>query len=435
MAVVALLFANQLTSLSRLDEVTWSAQAGSMLVLGLGILATFAATPISLLLAWTALDVLALALALLRQSPQSLRQQAVREFAWRSVGSMSLLAAILINANQSGAASIDAVGPAGVAFALLAVGFRLGVLPIQVAPAQGAQALRGFGNVMKMVPLAGSLVLLVRLAEGRWQSGWSVLALFLVSLAVVFGAINWYAARDAMAGRRFWVLATASLSFISAIAGSPTAAAAWGLALLMGGSVLFFASHQISRMALLVGLALWVITPLPLSPAEPALDVIQQLSPAAGFVFLASAMLLLAGFIKHGLVGTREAASSVLGARVLMIIGLLWMPLTLISIMLRRSAPEDISPLRLGLGLLLILTASALEIGRRRRLGPTSLTSDRPVLTQLLAFPWFYRGLWRTYRMLQFGTGFMSALLEGSGGFLWVLLLLALVLSVFFGGA
>ena len=434
LAILALLLTNQLTLLSRMNELTWRNQAGGQVLMGLGLLAVFAATPVMLILLWSIFDVLDLTAKVLGDHSEQVRQEGVRQFAWRLVGSFLLALAVAVGAANGTPLNFDMMSGSAVPLVLLAVGFRLGVLPLQVSAAQ-ERTPTGLETALTLVPMASSLVLLVRTAGPAWTSGWANLALILVAIAAVFGSLNWWFAPDEQRGRRYWILALAALAFASAILGTPMAATAWGLVLLLAGGLLFNFSHQVNRSILVVALGLLGLSMLPLTPSEPGLLLLLEPSWPLALIFLLSLTMLFAGYLKHGVRLDRTSSSSVLGARVLMALGLLLLPITHFLTIWRQPELLQLDISSTWLALFPAAAVAGLEYGRRRWLGPNSLVAQQPLFERWFSFQWLYRWLWRGYRILQFGIGFLSGLLEGNGGFLWVMLLLALVLSLFFGGA
>ena len=128
-ALITLVLAMMLTEVARATESMWSAWAAGVLLGALGILAIFAGNPLTLLMAWTAIDIAELLIILGQNIPKNMRERVVVAFSVRVVGSGMLLAAALLTSNTGLEWTFVNIPSQAAVLLLLAVGLRLGVLP------------------------------------------------------------------------------------------------------------------------------------------------------------------------------------------------------------------------------------------------------------------------------------------------------------------
>jgi hypothetical protein len=224
----------------------------------LGLLAVFAGNPLTLLLAWTAIDFIELGLLINEPMPNAVRSQVVLAFSARFTGSLVLIAAIVAARAGDALLTFESIPTSSALLLLLSAGLRLGVLPLHLPFLQGLPARRGLGTMSRLVPAAASLVLLARVSVTIATSGqpfpYAPYLLILSGLAALYSGISWFTAANELEGRPAWVLGFSSLSIASAVRAQPGASLAWGVAAVFSGGLLFLSSardRQISWITLL----------------------------------------------------------------------------------------------------------------------------------------------------------------------------------------
>ena len=91
-SLVTLVLAVILTDAARATEADWLNWAGSLLLTSLGFLVVLAANPLTLLLTWTALDLVEMGVLLNQVSASRVRRQVIMVIATRMLGSGVLIA-------------------------------------------------------------------------------------------------------------------------------------------------------------------------------------------------------------------------------------------------------------------------------------------------------------------------------------------------------
>jgi hypothetical protein len=426
--MVAVLLTDATTSAS-IDPNAWAA---TMAFSGLGLVAIFAGNPLTLVLAWALIDLVEAWILLERVEGSPARERVVVAFSMRAAGNSMVVLAMLW-AHYLGTPFSFAQVPAQVSvFLLLAAGFRLGILPPHQPFISEPPLRRSLGTVIRLAPVASSLVLLVRAAEAGAPAGWRLVLLILALASALMGGLAWLLAKSELDGRPYWILSAAALAFIAATVAAPQASLWWGLALLFGGGIVFLKLARNRRWLILFGLGFIGITALPFTPAWYATQVYSHLPWLAVVPTFLAHVILLAGFLRHAL--RVDSADEPLESWVQVIYpsGLALLPLTQIGIWLAAWSGNPAGAFT-GVwwaGLLASGLAFLLWVWTRRKADLVSieLVSGSP----MVMFDWLYRIFWRFYYFLTSLFDFMAHLLEGEGGVLWAILFFLMLTSIFF---
>lgn len=413
------------------NPLSW---AGTLTLTGLGLLAVLADNPLTLALAWAAIDLTELVIQLRAVRGAAASERVVTAFASRAVGIGLLLWAGMVS--QAAGASLDFQNtlPQAGLYLLAAAGLRLGVLPLHLPFSSESALRRGFGTLLRIVTAASSLVVLARIPSASMTTGFAPMLLILAAIAAIYGGWMWIRSPDELTGRPFWMIGLASLAVAATLRGNPLGAAAWSVTLILAGGALFLSSFSQKWMnrALLAGA--WALSSLPFSPTATGWESGAPANWAvwvSGPFFLLAQGFLISGFIRHA----RQRPAAALESKPIWAgnvypagIGLL----LLVAISLGWFGWEG--ALRVGawtLGLIAAALATALVrlTPRLRILNPARAHWVRPEAggSRLDAF---YRGLWGVYQSLGRLSQGISATLEGEGGVLWTLLMLALFISL-----
>lgn len=429
LSLSTLVLAVILTEIGRAPEADWAAWAGSLILAALGILAVLAGNPLTLLLAWTAIDLFELLILLVQVKPSALRERVVIAFSARVLGSVLLTAAAMV-ARSEGQVLTFAIMPAqsGV-FLLLAAGLRLGVLPLHLPFLQDLPLRRGMGTMVRLAPPAAALVLLARTATAGGETLMSPILLGLTGLAALYGSAAWVFARNELEGRPLWILGGCALAVAAAIRGQPAASLAWGLAVLFSGGLLFLSSARDRGLTWLTLAGLLGISTLPYSPAWSGLHIYAQPSHLILIVFLLSHVLLVLGYIRHTLRPGAHLADMERWVWLIYPLGLAVLPTTHFFLGLWSNQGMETVPV-LGWVTGLIVTGLAIWFAILVRRMPANLTSALAAVSAFFSMDWLYQLFWRFYRSSGRVVGFVTAVMEGEGGVLWALLIIVMLFSV-----
>lgn len=434
-SVVTLILAVILTASARENfpaPIPWAA----MLVLGgLGLLAVLADNPLSLLMIWSAIDLVELVAHLRSVDGPQPSEKVVTAFATRVAGSGVVVWANMVSISTGSPMNFQNAPPQVGLYLLLAAGLRLGVLPLHMPYASESALRRGFGTTLRLVSAASSLVLLARIPTASVISAFTPYLLSLAALAAIYGGWMWLRAPDELTARPYWLIGLASLAMASALRGNPVGAAAWGCALLLSGGALFLSSANHVWLSRALWIGMWGISALPLSMTATGWgSTVPSFWPVWPFLLFAQA-LLLAGYLRHAMRPTLRINFESLDRATQYVypvgIGILLTTLFSLGLWGWEGAFRAGTwfPALLGtlLGGITIWLAPRLRV-----LTPLRAHWVRPNATSWI--DWGFRGLWGLYRQVGRLSNAFSAIMEGDGGFMWTLLFMVLFISLIIQG-
>jgi len=469
LALATLLLAVILTAPMHQQGVNWHAWASSLALTSFGLLAVLAANPLTLMLAWAAIDILEIAILLVQVRESKVHVQTLADFTARISG-LGLLLWADITARSAGNGlffTSDASGltaPAHLSLLLLiAASLRLGVLPLHLPYLQEPPMRRGLGTSLRLIPAAASLVLLARTAYAGVPEAWVPALLVLVGLSALYGAILWFTAADEMSGRPFWILSMTAFAVASAACGVPESSLAWALACIFSGGLLFLYSARHRNMLPLPLFGLLGFSGLPFTPAWDGMQLYSSLPSSFLIpVFVLAHALLVSGYIRHAIRPEPSPEHSQRWSWVLFLLGLVLLPVLQIVLFIGTmyftgpawqvfrqagetglwAMPGNYASLPLftwiggaiGLG----LAALFLWLKYRRRsnleLSPYMPSGLVSIIQKTLSMRWFYDLIGISLRLAVRFVRQVTAVLEGEGGILWVLVLLALLVALLIRG-
>jgi len=431
-----------LTSLARMAVLSPVSWIGAVALALVGLLAVMADNILALALVWTAIDLLEYLNTLRISHSSSLNERAVISFSFRATGTGFALWAAVVSAAGGQLASLEETPPQAWLFMLLAVGLRLGVIPLHLAYRDDPALRRGIGTSLRLTAAATSLVVLARLPVGVVDETLLPFLLALVALAAIYAGWKWLSLPDEISARPYWIIGMNALSLAAALRGNPQGSAAWGAALvLFGGLSFLYSSRQAWFTRLFAVLALFLLS-LPFTLTATGWMGKFPLPALFWPLFLAAHAMLVAGYIRHLFRGgdtpfgelprwAQAAYPPGLGIIVatILLTGLWGWPgslqigaWTIALIMVALAALVGFATLRLR----------RLFISQR-----DSPAAEEPVEARISYFALaqeFLAGLlWGLYRLVGRLFGYLSALLEGDGGLLWTLLLLLIFIAALRG--
>lgn len=437
-SVVTLVLGVILTAAARENFPAPIPWAAALILGGLGLLAVLADNPLSLLMAWSAIDLTELVTQLRSVDGPEPSEKVVTAFATRIAGIGVLIWATMVSISAGSPMNFqDAPSQAGL-YLLLAAGLRLGVLPLHLPYASESAIRRGFGSALRLVSAASSLILLARIPTASVISVFTPFLQIAAALAALYGGWMWLRAPDELTARPFWLIGLASLAMASALRGNPVGAAAWGCALLLSGGALFLSSAHHIWLSRALWVGLWGISALPFSlTATGWASNISPFWPVWPFLLIAQAMLL-AGYLRHAMRPSLRVSYGSLDRAAQYIypvgIGILLGAMLLLGVWGWQGS------LQFGAWLPAIIGAALGGISmwlapRLRMLTPIRAHWVRPTATAATSWmDWFFRGLWGLYRLIGRVSNSFSIILEGDGGFMWTLLFMVLFISLIIQG-
>ena len=436
--LVALAAAVILTSPARTSSpVNPASWAGTLALTALGLLAVLADNPLSLVLGWTAIDLTEFFNTLRASDSPSLSERTVISFAIRAAGTgFALYASVVSAANGQTFLFEKATAQTGI-FLLLAVGLRLGVLPLHLTYRSEPVLRRGFGTVLRLLTAATSLIVLARMPASALDPRYIPYLLIFVALAALYGGWQWLFSPDELNGRPYWIIGMSALSIAANLRGSSSGSAAWGAALVLFGGISFlYSARQKWFTRVFSGLGILLLAlPFTLTSTGWTGDFVW---PGLFWpLFLAAHFMLVAGYIRHlSRAGEAQYSELPTWAQSAYPMGLAILVLTAVLTGLWGWP----GALKLGLWaagavVSVLCLLAGLAVWRFKRFAPGEVpgtpTIRKSRLGDLLEF--LGRIFWGVYRLAGRLFNLGDSLLEGDGGLLWTLLLLVLFIIIYRG--
>ncbi len=433
-SLVTLILATLLTALARPTLNNIPAWAGTLAIGSVGLLAILAENPLTLVLAWTAIDLAELFTLITSVRGRRLRERVVISFTTRVFGSAFLLWASFTSVAAGGRLNfVTAPGQAGI-YMIIAAGLRLGVLPMHLPFRTESALRRGFGTMLRLTSAASSLILLSRTRFDTQNSGIIPYLLLFVTFAALYSSWMWLRATNILDARPYWVLGMGSLALAATLRGNPTGSIAWGVALILGGGALFLSSveHPWLKRALWLNMLFMAGLPFTLTATG------WQHTGSASWFFtpflMAAHALLLAGYFRHAQ-RTQEtplvASNSFLLA--LYPAGILLFSLAEFGLgIFGWEGAVQLGAWFISLPTVALAAALIWLRPRIRALNPLEAHWLTP--NTETGFNRVYNFFWNTYYGLRAFLQQLTNILESDGGILWALLFLIVFASMLAGG-
>ncbi len=429
LALAALAMAVIWTSVVRAESESL-AWAGTLTLTALGILAVAAENPLTLLLAWSFIDLSELIMMLRSTEGESQTEGVIIAFAVRLAGTGLVLWANLISIAAGTPLDFRSTPPNTGIYLLIAAGLRLGVLPLHLPYRKDNVIRRGFGTALRLVSAAASLALLARIPATALKSPLTPYLLTLAAITALYAGWMWLRSSDEILGRPFWILGFASLAVAESLRGNPAGSVGWGVAMVLCGGALFLFSARRRNILWLFLPAPLVLSTLPFSLTASAWRTGNSVSWLFIIPFLPAEALLIAGFLRHALhPGETSLESQAKWVTIIYPTGLL----ILIAIALLLGFWGWVGAQTIGLwwlAVVVIILAAGFAVLALRVFVHMPSVGISNQWTQIFRINWLYSVLAGLYNFLHRIAYIITSSLEGDGGLLWTFLLVVLILSI-----
>lgn len=418
------------TAVARDNFPSPPAWAGTLALSGVGILAILAENPLTLVLAWTAIDLAELFTLLGTVQGKEPRERVVISFSMRLAGSGFLIWAGLASAAMGTTLNFVAAPQEAGIYMLVAAGLRIGILPMHL-PFETESALRrGYGTMLRLTSAASSLILLARIPYSSLQSPLIPYILAFVSLVALYSSWMWFRATKTLDARPHWILGMASLALAATLRANPTGSVAWGTALILGGGVLFLSSLHNKWLNRLLLFSLIAMSALPMTLTATGWESKTTLWWGYSLILLPAQALLIAGYYRHiqRIKQRKLAAQNQLSRFIYPIgIGLMLFSLLLLGFWGWQGAASIGAWFFSFIGITLTILLIWLR-PRIRALNPQQVHWIKPNIRKNKSY--VYSLFWGFYYFLRNLNKLITDILESDGGILWALLFLILFASL-----
>ena len=425
-----------LTAVVRLDIRSdlkyWLVQ---LIMVCLAILALSAGNSWTLLIMWTALDVLNFFYHFqVNKSAYSI--QIFRSMIIRFIGSMVLVWSIA--GMQAGGINspLDLISQGAGLSLFIAALLHSGIFPIQTQEEKSrTETDRIVRGGFKAVNFAASFAFLPLLEAPEMPMLAGFLARVIALLLSLFFAFQWMI-RKSLAGVDDALGAGAGILFLLFLTGLPTSATFLLLTIIFFITWLSLFSHKGRSLAVLPILAFLTVSGLPFSVfSMGSRGFFYQGEFLESYILLIPFGFLLAGFLVKGMGKQRGLQEMEAWYQTIYLAGLSIYIFSMLIIVINQitSISAEIERWWMGLGAALFSTAMFIYVKRKNRAsapGDFSAETNIGVIIRFFSLSWLFKAvMFARNKSEKIVSGF-SALLEGDGGVLWAIVLLILVISL-----
>ncbi|MEN6480599.1 MAG: hypothetical protein ABFD29_00245 [Anaerolineaceae bacterium] len=442
-SLASIALAGLLTVSVRIEKISSPAGwAGSLMITALGIISVMSGSPLTLLFGWVAIDVVELLVMLITVHSRQQIRETVIAFAIRIFGAYTFLLAMILSTSNGQSLSYENLVNLPAVIIIVAVILRLGILPLNLPYTNEFSMRLGVGNVIRMSSAASSLFILSRLPENsiplEWQSG----LLTLVAIPVVFGAVMWANAKDELSGRPYWIIPMAGLAISATIQGFSQTSVAWGMGLILSGSMIFLFSDKWKNLYFLPVLGLLSFLGLPFTPLITGWSGLLVMPyNLLDFMYVLSVSILAIGYVKKIISVDKKPEKMERWVTAVYPIGLALIIVSQLIIVLSDRKQM----LTLGMWWVSIIVVGIIFGGyllirryqtRQDQFQYFFVIGARfgKAFSDLLQLKWLYAIIDWIYAQIKKLVDAFAFILEGEAGILWTLVLLTLVITLIQSG-
>jgi len=427
---------------------SWSA---SLVITAFGLLALLSGSALTLMIMWAFVDILVLIYLLGLKETDQINRRVVISYGARTASILLLFLATIQGWQTIGDFDLSQIPSSAGFLFFLAASLRLAVFSLNLPFQQEPSLRRGVGNILRLAPVTFSLGLLARLPVNFLPGGmvsWTPFFQGLLAITALYAAIRWVFISDEIEGRVFWIIAWAALAATCVLNGAPRASLAWGLALILPGSLVFLYYPRVQRMNFLLYFGLVGLIGLPFTPLASGWNglVVNGITFWTFLLIITHALMVL-GYLNRVIKPGGEAGALEAWARLVYPLGLILIIQAIIALgLIGWPGSLTVGTWWLPLGSHVLIIAVVIAI-RRYGASPHDLTqlptSSRlsqalnlilPGLELVFRFEWLNRFARWLYLLIATVLKSFSIILEGEGGILWTILLLVLLIAILTGG-
>ncbi|HTX80324.1 MAG TPA: hypothetical protein VMC62_11675, partial [Longilinea sp.] len=313
--------------------------------------------------------------------------------------------------------------------------------PLRSSEIEEAPLNRGLSTVLQMVSPASSFMLLTHLPSNVVSSSFITFLLVLVAVVGLYGSARWAFAANEIKGRPYILVALAAIAITCVVRQHSEAVAAWGVIYLLAASVLFLYSERSKGVMWVALLGLFGASAMPISPSNFGwAGLFPNGFDFLGLLYIVVMAVILFGYYRHMLRPEGNFAGLDRWIQRTYPVGLLLLTAAQ-GVIFYRTFPASFklqywwagtaaSVLALAGMLVWSRVQQRVDLSATQNLFLLIISRISTWLNNILSLDWLYRILEGIYNMAFSFVQVLTVMLEGEGGVLWALLLLALLISV-----
>ena len=413
----------------------WTIWPQGSLLAGLGLSAIFAGNLYTLILSWTAIDLFLLYLMVTNLNST---QDALVSFAIRVAGTFVAIGAILAN-SQGTPISLPLVNQNVNTLVFIGSLIRLGSIGVSWKARQLSIPQQGMKSFINLVLVTSVLVVITRGSSSGISSNLIPIFLVIISIvAMIFGIMAYLTIKE-MWWRFYWIMGFSAISIVAAIQGEVEASLAWGVALLLPGSLILYYYARMRSIYVFLFFGILGISALPFTPAWLGIRIYpipgQMMEQSIWWLMILLAQSFLTACFILVTIHQRQALG---GAErwvwIVYPLGLIFLVVTQYTILIFGipGLSNDLLAFPSLIFSWINLAVIALTIGVMWTIHRANQSLSRLYLhlARITPYAWCERAYQVIFIIIRRFLQFIDQILEGKGGILWTLLFLLLLIAL-----
>jgi len=429
LGITSLVMTSILTSAMRAREAKPLGWVAILIIAVFGLSAVLADNPLTLVIAWSVLDIAGLISSLNASDDPIFSERAVFSFSIRVIGTGLILWAGILDPSFGRSFTL-ASNPGNIGMLLiLGVLIRSCAIFFRLPYSKDPSIRNGYETTYKLISIAATLVLLSHILLDIGNQWTLILILVIIALAGLLSAYHWLTTPREITSQSLWVFGLISLSTISTLQGNPVGSAAWGSAGLFTGGLLFLYTVRNKILTIILIASAYILSSLPFSLTASGWSSFQPASWVVFIVLIPLLSLLSSGYIRSIMLDEKESLDSQpRWVKIFYPTGLVTLALT--GLVLGATGWDGAGqigawiPALISTVLTVVLSILLVRI-------PTPDRLDSRLISKPAAWVEFAAslggGLFRTIRGL---LDILTSIFEGDGGVLWTILFLVVFISI-----
>jgi len=413
------------TAVIRKLSTPWN-WASILFLVSIGLLTVSADNPLTLVIAWFAMDITELA-TLLRTVKEEKSEELVVGFAIRLGGVFLLLWASIVSISSGSPLNFREIPDRAGILLLLAALLRLGVIPLHL-PIYDLEQRRGIITTLRLISAASGFSLIARIPSTAFPTDILPYLIIIIGIFTIISGWRWLQSTDELTGRPYLISGFGFLAITAMLFGNIQGSVAWGVSLILSGGLLFMYSSRGRSTSWLLFIGLWGLSALPFSLTA---SVWINRTDINNLLFIPNILgysFILTGYFRHAFTkqGDIDIGLEPRWVQVIYPIGLSVLPFISITISLmdwfqtRSIGLWWVSSITLILSLFIYLLfnrfiKSSIMMKLRYQPGKINFITD---------------AFWAIYRFIHKIISLLTSILEGDGGMLWSIVIIVLFISI-----
>lgn len=276
--------------------------SGSLYLSAFALLAVMAGSPLSFVVAWSLIDLIEFGVLSVLMGQERSLISAATSILFRGIGIFLLLFLTSVISATDFQTGLVVFTPTLWGIVVLLVLFRTGILPL-FQPFQKSPAYqRGIVTILRLIPLATTFAFIQYILSIGQPVQVSGVWLIIITIAILWGALSWFSAKNELMGRSYFLFAMAGFGLAALLTAIPDALPGLAFILISAGAGLFLYSPRLKKINPFIVIMILSFFSIPFTPSAPLSKLFTGDSPfvirllwCVGFSFL------VAGWFKHSL--------------------------------------------------------------------------------------------------------------------------------------